>query len=937
MVETGRLLFVRTQQKKMRAEMYSGLAEAVLRGDTDGSMHGKRIILPSSFIGGARYMIQNYQDAMAICRWVGYPSLFITFTCNPKWPEIVRFLSSRGLKSDDRPDIVCRIFKVKLDSFVRDLKTKNFFGAVKAVVYTIEFQKRGLPHSHILLFLSNEDKQPRPQRIDEIISAEIPDPVSDPGYFKNVQEYMVHGPCGVVRKSSPCMRNGRCSKYFPKKFVVATTFDDDGYPVYRRRDSGRVIMKDGVPLDNRYIVLHNRALLMKYGGHVNVEWCNQSRSIKYLFKYINKGHDRVTTSFFQSGPNGSDQVQDEISLYYDCRYISSCEAAWRILGFEVQYKDPSVERLSFHLPNEQSVIFDERDRLDNIIWQPRKQRFSIGRLFYVPPGSGDIYYLRCLLNIVRGATSYEDIRRVNGVQYDTFRDACFAFGLLDDDKEYVDGIIEASFWSSAHSIRLLFVSLLTSDSISRPDFVWRSCWKYLSEDVLYNQRKLRSLPGLLLSDEDVQNFALAEIEKLLLNIGKSLQNFQGMPYPKSEFFETFENRLICDELCYDRETLGREHLDFLSKFTDEQLHVHNTIMSSVDSNAGGMFFVYGYGGTGKTFIWKSLSAGIRSKGEIVLNVASSDIASLLLPGGRTTHSRFKIPIIVDEDSMCNIKPGSALAELIIRAKLIIWDEAPMVHKHSIEAVGRTFRDIMRVCDEGSMQKPFGGKTVVFGGDFRQILPVVPKGSRQDVVNVVINSSYLWKYCRIDMSSDSIAHSDSTSGGLAALHSVEFLNNLKCSGTPNHELLLKVGTPVMLLRNIDHSNGLCNGTRLLITRLGDYVLEAQVLAGHNVGHKVLIPRMSLIPSDPRLPFKLQRRQFPVAVSYAMTINKSQGQSLAHVGLFLRKPVFSHGQLYVAISRVTSRAGMKILVCKDEDDDNRGDSTVNVVYKEVFQNL
>ena len=120
------------------------------------------------------------------------------------------------------------------------------------------------------------------------------------------------------------------------------------------------------------------------------------------------------------------------------------------------------------------------------------------------------------------------------------------------------------------------------------------------------------------------------------------------------------------------------------------------------------------------------------------------------------------------------------------------------------------------------------------------------------------------------------------------------------------------------------------TKLIITRLGDYVLEGQVLGGHNVGHKVLIPRMSLIPSDPSLPFKFQRRQFPLAVSYAMTINKSQGQSLSHVGLFLRKPVFSHGQLYVAISRVTSRGGLKILVCGDEDN-NRSDATVNVVYK------
>ena len=405
-----------------------------------------------------------------------------------------------------------------------------------AVIYTIEFQKRGLPHAHILLFLSNEDKQPHPRRIDEIISAEIPDPLIDPYYYECVKELMMHGPCGVVRKSSPCMRDGRCTKYYPKKFVADTIFDDDGYPIYRRRDNGLVVLKDGVSLDNRYVVPHNRFLLMKYGGHINVEWCNQSRSIKYLFKYVHKGYDRVTTSFFQSGVDGVEKNLDEVSLYYDCRYVSSCEAAWRIFGFEIQYKDPSVERLSFHLPNEQHIIFDEADSLDNVLnrrtiheskflgwmeankiysegrnltygefptkfvwkkdhWQPRKQRYSIGRLFYVAPGSGDMYYLRCLLNVVKGATCYEDLRFVNGVQYDTFRDACFALGLLDDDKEYIDGIVEASFWSSAHSLRLLFVSLLSSESVSRPDVVWQKCWKHLSDDVVYIQRILRNQPG----------------------------------------------------------------------------------------------------------------------------------------------------------------------------------------------------------------------------------------------------------------------------------------------------------------------------------------------------------------------------------------------------------------------------------------------------------
>src|SRR5436309_5010720 len=104
-------------------------------------------------------------------------------------------------------------------------------------------------------------------------------------------------------------------------------------------------MKNGVPLDNRYVVPHNRYLLLKYGAHLNVEWCNQSRSIKYLFKYVNKGHDRVTASFYKSALDDHDgQNVDEINMYYDCRYISSCEAMWRIFGYEIQYKNPPVER-----------------------------------------------------------------------------------------------------------------------------------------------------------------------------------------------------------------------------------------------------------------------------------------------------------------------------------------------------------------------------------------------------------------------------------------------------------------------------------------------------------------------------------------------------------------------------------------------------------------
>ena len=140
---------------------------------------------------------------------------------------------------------------------------------------------------------------------------------------------------------------------------------------------------------------------------------------------------------------------------------------------------------------------------------------------------------------------------------------------------------------------------------------------------------------------------------------------------------------------------------------------------------------------------------------------------------------------------------------------------------------------------------------------------------------------------------------------------------------------------MLLRNIDQQNGLCNGTRLRITKLYKRVIEAEIISGGNIGTKTFIPRISLTPSDKRIHIKFQRRQFPLNVCFAMTINKSQGQSLSRVGLYLKYPVFTHGQLYVALSRVKSRAGVKLLIL--DKDGNVTNKTNNVVYKEVFSEI
>ena len=109
---------------------------------------------------------------------------------------------------------------------------------------------------------------------------------------------MVHGLCGILQSQSPCMKEGKCSRFYPKIFQPHTLLDSNGYPVYRRRNDGRTISKNGVIIDNRYIVPYNPKLLRKYQAHLNIEWCNQRTAFKYLFKYINKGYDRVTAVMF---------------------------------------------------------------------------------------------------------------------------------------------------------------------------------------------------------------------------------------------------------------------------------------------------------------------------------------------------------------------------------------------------------------------------------------------------------------------------------------------------------------------------------------------------------------------------------------------------------------------------------------------------------------
>ncbi|CAD7080778.1 unnamed protein product [Hermetia illucens] len=217
-VESERLRFLRLNQAKLRSEEYIHLRDAVA-GNIDGNLNpndiGNAFILPSSYIGSPRNMQEYIQDAMTYVRHYSRPDLFITFTCNPNWEEIQTLLLP-GQQAIHRHDLTARVFKQKLKSLIDFIVKYSIFGITRCWLYTIEWQKRGLPHAHILVWLKDRI---RPEEIDQIISVEIPDPLIDQELFDIVTKHMIHGPCGAFNMTSPCMENGKSKDRLTKNIV----------------------------------------------------------------------------------------------------------------------------------------------------------------------------------------------------------------------------------------------------------------------------------------------------------------------------------------------------------------------------------------------------------------------------------------------------------------------------------------------------------------------------------------------------------------------------------------------------------------------------------------------------------------------------------------------------------------------------------------------
>jgi len=511
---------------------------------------------------------------------------------------------------------------------------------------------------------------------------------------------------------------------------------------------------------------------------------------------------------------------------------------------------------------------------------------------------------------------------------------------------------------------------------------------------------------------------LGAIGDLLRARGKSLDDY-GLPQPDVDLLEPEQ-----DNRTFGAIDAAVDWAQQLENLNDEQQMVYDRVMAAVDDNQNiqKTFYVDGPGGTGKTTLYGCLISSLRNRNRTVLCVAFTGIAASLMDGGMTVHSTFGLPLgTLTEQSTSSITMQSLRAKRIREAALIVWDEAPMSPGLQLTVVDRLLKDIMRSA------LPFGGKPILFAGDFRQILPVVRRGDRSTIVMSSLKRHSFWREfeqfqltrnMRADNDADfaawllqlgdgklplvdgipdtveippqmvcdvadlvdfvyphhmSLANVDEFAQKIilcprneechqinstvlrrvtgaektyyaidtvvvddpdeAANYPTEFLNSLQPNGLPPYVLTLKVGSVVMLLRNIDAKRRLCNGTRLVVTELRRHNFKARMLSGvDDVQDDIVLPSISLTSSEEDdLPFQMKRIQFPVRLSFAMTINKSQGQTFDRVGLLLPSPVFTHGQLYVAFSRVRNAQSVRVGMYGDE----RGRFvTKNIVYKEVL---
>ena len=737
-IEEMQLEYLRTpkMQKRLRADSYKSLREHMTsRAEHEGVNPGKVVVLPSGFVNSPRYFTQKFQDAMAVSRKVGSPDLFITMTCNPKWKEITDSLLP-GQEPSDRPDLVVKVFKLKLDELLKDLFERKIFGEVGGYTWTIEYQKRGLPHVHILLILKHARDKPRtPAQIDRIISAEIPDPVREPELYNTICRNNIHGPCGKANLKLMCMNNpkcnGQCCKAFPKSFCTETKTDVDGYPEYRRRPNQHVIPSLGIHrnVNSTWVVPYSPFLSKKFDCHINVEVSTSLKAIKYVYKYVYKGGDKAEIRLVKQ--YGNEEVEnnfvmniDQIKEYMDSRYLSSQEAMWRVFGYPTNSLSHHIERLPVHLPDQQEVVFEEGFHASVASSGPPTTRLTA--YFLLNEGDG---YDQEERDLARN-TLYHDIpqhfswnnSKTKWVQRKKKLPEKVSWNYLNSSKPIIGRMhLCTPKDMERYSLRMLLLKVkgaqsyndLLMDSNSNPcptfqeaamsrgylndDNEWHHCLQEAAETEM--PHKLRSLFATILTNcEPKDPLALwnahhtnfyrynpqnpITVQELIFRAYHQIEVIIQKHNGSHTLADTYKIPVPPGNFPIphtglndiDRQQQATLGAEMYNTLNDVQRGAFDSIMDSVHNNLGKQFFIDGPGGTGKSFTYKALISTMLGEDRKVCRVASTGIAATLI-GGVTAHKRFGIPIKLDHDSVSLISNQSKEADQLRDVELIIWDEA----------------------------------------------------------------------------------------------------------------------------------------------------------------------------------------------------------------------------------------------------------------------
>ena len=781
-IETSRLSFYANNQKQLKATKMATLRNYIKSEAAKmGKGVGRFVVLPKDFVHGIRYRQDRFLNGMALARHFGCPSFFITMTCNPKWKEIEEELLKPQWTWQDMPDIVVSVFKDKLRHLLSDIISNQIFGRVLAYFTSDEFQKGSLPHCHILIILHPGDRPSSGEDVDRIISAELPKP-SHP-VFPLVVEHMLHHRCDEWTKSKKpgCFANGRSCRFkFPKQFSKHTDMDTRRVQ-YRRRKNGRKALKDGVAYDNRSVVPHNIYLLLRYKCHINVEFVKSTlRGFKYMCVYVNKSPDSAYVSLIDKNRRSKAKniEWDEIEHYKQMRYLCPTEAAYRILGLSFGEISHVVIPLPVHLPDEQPVVFQEGEEVQAVsqdddsrllawfkhnalnkdsrhlmyadfpseytwtkkkTWQKRQKGQSVGRLSIVTPNDKNMerFYLRLLLLNVPGAVSYEHLRTVNNVVCTTNEEACSLLGLIETDNYAFLALAEMCVHAFPNQIRMHFCLLLVHSLPKNPLQLWDEFKEFMSEDYAHKT-------GETEVTEVHHNMALLEIQSILNTMRRELCDF-GLPAVQLSLVKSYEHQI--DVVSDDLTTFTKEEAtaDYVT-LNKGQKQAFDYILGKINNpdEEDNLIFLSASGGCGKTYLYNCIIKHLRSIAVFVVACAYTGIAAQLLIDAITSHQLFGFPLNPKPGTIptSTIETQTRRADILREARVILWDEISMASAWEVDVADQFLRKLCKI------DKPFAGKVVVFGGDFKQVLPVVKKGGRRDILAESLIASPLWERLQV---------------------------------------------------------------------------------------------------------------------------------------------------------------------------------------------